>query len=322
MMITKDFVFGDDRPFLQCHASTLVNDDDGKFLVAWFGGTHEKHDDVGIWLSKGSSGNWSAPKEVAKIRNDPHWNPVLFKKPSGEIILYFKVGKTIDEWETWYMVSSDKGDTWSEAKELVPGDKGGRGPVRNKPVIISDGTWLAPASNEKNGVWNAFIDRSEDGGTTWTSTSFLQFNRDSIPEEGVIQPTLWESTPGDVHMLLRSSAGVICRSDSKDSGKTWSSVYKTSLPNPNSGIDVTKLSDGRLVLIFNDDDRNWGARSPLALAVSNDNGHTWPTRIDIETRSDDDEFSYPSVISIGDTVAVTYTWKRQRIAFWMGKIGS
>src|SRR5690606_9358329 len=72
-MLARDFVFGDDRPFPQCHASTVLRTNDGRFLVAWFGGTHEKHDDVGIWLSQGEPGNWSAPVEVAKIREDAHW---------------------------------------------------------------------------------------------------------------------------------------------------------------------------------------------------------------------------------------------------------
>lgn len=319
-MLEKDFVFGDDRPFAQCHASTVLRTEDGNFLVAWFGGTHEKHDDVGIWLSQGNPGNWSAPVEVAKIREDAHWNPVLANDPSGNITLFFKVGKTIDFWETWFMVSEDGGETWSEARELVPGDKGGRGPVRNKPIVVADGSWLAPASNELKGVWNAFIDRSEDGGKSWVETDFVPLNRDSIPEEGVIQPALWESEPGKIHMLLRSSAGVICRSDSDDYGKTWSPVYKTDLPNPNSGIDVTKLGDNTLVLIFNPDDENWGSRNPISLAVSKDNGKTWDPIIELERGNDEDEFSYPSVISFGDTVAVTYTWKRERIAFWMGRV--
>ena len=319
-MIGKDFVFGDDRPFAQCHASTVLRTADGKFLVAWFGGTHEKHDDVGIWLSKGEPGNWSPPKEIAKIREDAHWNPVLFKDPNGTITLFFKVGKTIDFWETWFQVSNDNGETWSEARELVAGDKGGRGPVRNKPIILSNGTWLAPASNELKKVWNAFVDRSEDGGKTWVETEFVKLERDSAFGEGVIQPALWESEPGKVHMLLRSSAGVICRSDSEDYGKTWSPVYKTDLPNPNSGIDVTKLEDNTLVLIFNPDDENWGSRSPISLAVSRDNGKRWGPIIELERGVEDDEFSYPSVISFGDTVAVTYTWKRQRIAFWTGTI--
>jgi predicted neuraminidase len=319
-MVAKDFIFGDDRPFAECHASTVLRVGDGKFLVAWFGGTREKHDDVGIWLSKGEPGKWSPPREVAKIRENAHWNPVLFKDPSGSVILFFKVGKVTDRWETWFKVSNDAGETWSEARELVPGDKGGRGPVRNKPIVLSDGSWLAPASNELNEVWNAFVDRSEDGGKTWVSSEFLEINRDSIPGEGVIQPTLWESAAGNVHMLLRSSAGVICRSDSEDYGQTWSPVYKTNLPNPNSGIDVTKLEDNTLVLIFNPDDENWGSRSPISLAVSTDNGRSWDPVIELERGNDEDEFSYPSVIAFGDTVALTYTWKRQRIAFWTGLV--
>jgi predicted neuraminidase len=235
-------------------------------------------------------------------------------------MLFFKVGKTIDHWETWYKLSPDNGQTWSEAKELVSGDKGGRGPVRNKPIILSDGTWLAPSSNENQGVWNAFVDRSGDKGKTWTASDFFPINRDSIREEGVIQPALWESSNGNVHALLRSSAGVICRSDSRDYGKSWSSVYKTTLPNPNSGIDLTKLSDGTLVLAYNPAGNNWGARAPISLAVSNDNGQTWANTIDIETGTAEDEFSYPSIIPFGDSVAVTYTWKRKNIVFTTAKV--
>lgn len=323
LQIQHGFVFGDERQFGQAHASTILRTKDHQYLVAWFGGTHEKHDDVGIWLSKGKPGNWSAPIEVAKIRDDAHWNPVLFRTPD-EIILFFKVGKTIDLWETWVMTSVDEGVTWSAARELVPGDQGGRGPVRNKPIVLSDGTWLAPASDEKKEVWNAFVDISHDAGKTWTRSPFLELNRDSIPGEGVIQPTLWESAPGKVHMLLRSSAGVICRSDSKDYGKTWTPVYKTKLPNPNSGIDLTVVGPAEkqtLVLVYNNSTGNWSDRFPISLILSHDNGHTWESGIDIETGSGEDEFSYPSIISYGDTVALTYTWKRQRVAFWEGKTG-
>lgn len=316
--IARDFVFGDDREFLQCHASTLVRTNDNKFLIAWFGGTHEKHDDVGIWLSRGVPGNWSKPIEIAKLRMAPHWNPVLFREPGGRIILYFKVGKTIDLWETWYMESVDNGLSWSEARELVPGDKGGRGPVKNKPIILSDGTWLAPASDEKKGKWNVFVDRSTDGGKTWSATPFLELNRDSIPEEGIIQPTLWESKPGRVHMLMRSSAGVICRSDSEDYGKTWSPVYKTNLPNPNSGIDLAVAGKTK-VLVYNNSRGNWAPRKPLSLAVSQ-NGQKWTQAMDIEKGITGDEFSYPSIISYGDTVAVAYTWKRQRVGVWIGVV--
>nr|WKN35180.1 exo-alpha-sialidase [Tunicatimonas sp. TK19036] len=314
----RDFIFGDEQPFPQCHASTLLRNTNGQFLVAWFGGTEEKDDDVGIWLSRGRPDHWSTPEEVAKLRDEPHWNPVLFQAPDETIYLYFKVGKEIDHWETWVQTSTDGGETWSEATELVEGDRGGRGPVRNKPIILSDGTWLAGASQEDNQVWDAFVDRSTNQGKSWEKSDFLEIDRTELEGEGIIQPTLWESEPGHVHMLLRSSAGYVYRSDSEDYGKTWSPVYRTPLPNPNSGIDITQLADGTLALAYNRDNENWGARAPLSIALSTDNGETWPRVLDIEEGVPDDEFSYPAIISFGDTIAVTYTWQREKIAFWMG----
>lgn len=310
----NEFLFGDDKPFPQCHASTVLPCKDGTWLSAWFGGTHEKHDDVGIWLTKGTPGNWQKPICIAKLQQVPHWNPILQSLPKGGIRLYFKIGKSIDTWQTYFMDSKDQGKTWTKAKELVVGDQGGRGPVRNKILVLSNGDWIAPASKETKGVWDAFVDRSNDKGKTWTKSSFLALNRDSVKGEGVIQPTLWESKPGIVHMLLRSSAGVICRSDSYDNGYTWTPIYKTNLPNPNSGIDLVKLKNGTLVLAYNSSGNNWGPRYPMSIAVSKDNGKTWEST-DIEQGKEGDEFSYPAIVERNDTIALTYTWKRQRIAF-------
>src|SRR5690625_3555118 len=103
-----DFVFDHSDDFAQCHASTVARMDNGEFIVAWFGGTAEKDDDVGIWMSKGKPGNWTEPIELEKLRDDPHWNPVLFTTPEGRVILYFKVGKEIPTWETWNHTSDRK----------------------------------------------------------------------------------------------------------------------------------------------------------------------------------------------------------------------
>jgi len=315
-LVSRDFVFSDDRPFKECHASTLVRLDDGNFLIAWFGGTKEKNPDVGIWLSKGKPGNWSAPKQVAKIRGDAHWNPVLFNDEKGTVYLYFKVGKEIPTWETWVMTSKNGGTTWSEAVELVKGDFGGRGPVRNKPIILSNGVWLAGASHEE-GLWSVFVDRSEDGGKTWTTTPYIILDRSQFNGLGVIQPTLWESTPGNVHMLVRSTNGKIYRSDSKNYGKTWCNFYATDMPNNNSGVDLVKFADGTLALVYNPVSGNWSSRALLNIAISYDNGITWPKNIVLENDSDiRAEYSYPAIIVYGNRVAITYTWKRQRVAFW------
>jgi len=312
---TNEFIFGDDRPFAQCHASSIEKLGNGQFMIVWFAGSHEKNDDVGIWMSKGQPGNWEDPKMLVKVRNDPHWNPVLFNAPDGKLYLYFKVGKEIDDWETWVQHSEDAGETWSKAQELVEGDRGGRGPVRNHILVLSDSTWLAPASLEKNKVWNAFVDRSEDGGKTWLITETLILDRNLVKGEGVIQPALWESKPNRIHMLLRTSAGKIGRSDSKDNGFTWSPVELTDLPNNNSGIDLVKIKDETIALVFNPVGENWGKRYPMQLAVSFDNGMTWPVKEIIEAGEGKNEFSYPSIIYDEGYLVFCYTWNREKIKF-------
>lgn len=313
----KTFLFGDNPGFAQCHASTLIHLKDGQFIAAWFGGTKEGDDDVGIWMTRGRPDHWEKPFEVAKIKEEPHWNPVLFRSPSGKIFLFFKVGKDTKKWETWVKTSDDQGKTWSKAYELVPGNRGGRGPVRNKVIVLSNGDWLAGASDEE-GQWNVFFDRSEDQGKTWQATPYLKMDRKDLDfhGQGLIQPTMWESAPGKVHALFRSSEGNVFRSDSKDNGKTWSEAYKTVLPNPNSAIDVLKLSGDTLAMVCNPDDKNWGSRGTLIVALSYDNGKTWPGKIVLESGNTEDEYSYPAIIGFGDSVAVTYTWDRKKIAFW------
>lgn len=317
--VTRSMVFESHPGFAQAHASTVESLGNGEYLVAWFGGSHEKHDDVGIWLAKGDGSTWTEPRVVAKVRNDPHWNPVLHRDQNGRLILFFKVGKEIDQWETWIQYSDDQGETWAQPKELVQGDKGGRGPVRNHLTILSNGTWLAPSSHELNKVWNAFVDLSTDQGKTWNRTPYFEVDRTLIPEEGIIQPTAWESAPGKIHLLLRSSAGKIARTDSDDGGKTWAPVYLTDLPNNNSAIEVAHLEGEKIALLYNPVEGNWGDRNIIELAVSLDNGKTWPIRKTIEeTDNPEGEFSYPSLILDGEELVYTYTWNRQKVAF--GKI--
>ncbi|MDZ4858395.1 MAG: exo-alpha-sialidase, partial [Candidatus Hydrogenedentes bacterium] len=163
--------------------------------------------------------------------------------------------------------------------------------------------------------WKPFADRSQDSGRTWVRSETWAIDPAIIPGNGAIQPTLWESAPGKVHALLRTTAGRVGRTDSTDGGRTWSAVYLTDLPNNNSGLDVLKLDDGRLVLIYNPVGKDWGARSPLNLALSKDNGATWLDLAELEDEAEK-EFSYPAVVRTTAGIAVSYTWKRDRIFVW------
>ncbi len=134
-----------------CHASSFIVLPDGGIYAVYFCGTGEGHDDVRIFGSMRKPGvvaNWSEPTPITPDDGLPHWNPVLLPLDDGTVILFYKVGKRIPTWQTYYCVSTDGCRTWSDPVEMVPGNIGGRGPVRNKCVTLSDGTILAPGSTE------------------------------------------------------------------------------------------------------------------------------------------------------------------------------
>ena len=78
-----------------CHASTIVESAPGRFLAAWFAGTHEGHPDVAIWLARCENGAWSAPVKVADEPNVSHYNPLLFRDTTGSVWLFYKIGLSV-----------------------------------------------------------------------------------------------------------------------------------------------------------------------------------------------------------------------------------
>jgi predicted neuraminidase len=281
-------------------------------LAAWFAGSEEGAKDVAIWCSRKRNGTWSQPEIIADKEGIAHWNPVLFCTDDGLHLIY-KIGHTIPGWYSIVTKSTDQGVTWSTPVQLVKGDVGGRGPVRNKPIRLQDGTLLAPASVEGE-YWDAFVDISEDQGHTWEASGMVPLDHGHFPGQGVIQPTLWESDSGQVHMLLRSTAGTIYRSDSNDKGKTWCPCYPTTLPNNNSGIDLVKLKNGTLVLVYNPVGVDRGERTPLVVRSSFDNGQTWEQELVLEDAPG--EYSYPAIVEKDNRVYITYTWNREQIVYW------
>ncbi len=77
-----------------------------------------------------------------------------------------------------------------------------------------------------------------------------------------------------------------------------------------------KLPDGVLVLAYNPVGGDAGSRSLLNLAVSFDNGKTWPKTIALENDNPPAEYSYPAIIAHGDRVAVTYDGTGNASFFW------
>lgn len=307
-IVSREFIFHK-APFLSCHASTIV-ESQGKLLAAWFGGTHERHADVGIWLAHREGDGWTKPVEVANgvqspTLRYPTWNPVLFQPKSGPLMLFYKAGPNPSEWWGMLMTSTDSGHTWSPPRRLPDGILG---PIKDKPVQLPNGDILAGSSTEDDGD-RIHFERTSDLGQSWHATPPLNGR-----EVSAIQPTILIHRDGRLQALGRTGSNYIFQIWSNDGGKTWGKMEPTSLPNPNSGIDAVTLADDRGLLVYNHTIQDQGEedRSPLNVAVTDDGEH-WQAAAVL----DDDphsEFSYPAVIQTADgLVHITYTWRRERI---------
>ena len=298
----EEFIF-EEAPFPSCHASTILETKTGELLAAWFGGSDEGEPDVAIWMSRKGPDGWSAPEEMARHEGVPTWNPVLFRSADGVTWLFYKFGPSPRDWTGAYRKSLDDGQTWSDWEQMAAGLLG---PIRNKPLLLEDGTIISGTSVESYRAWASWVERSEDNGETWTKHGPI-----THPEQpyGIIQPAI-VPIRGGLRMFVRArNIGEICSADSFDGGLTWGPALETELPNPNSGIDAVRLADGRIVMIYNHTSRG---RTPLNLAVSADDGRTWKPFLELETAPG--EYSYPAIIQATDGVIhATYTWKRERI---------
>jgi len=180
--------------------------------------------------------------------------------------------------------------------------------VRNQPIRASDGRIVLPVYHEMARTFPQllWLTPAADG-------DLSQYLVRSLPgSQHLIQPSLVPLENGRVLMVLRDhgSAGRMQSAFSDDRGWTWSPAVSGEMPNPDTAIDAIHLSDGRLLLGYNDSARG---RENLRLAVSSDAGRTWRPGPVIEDEAKQ-EFSYPCLVEDArGRIHLTYTWKRQRI---------
>ena len=330
-------------PTPSCHASTIVESKDG-LVAAWFGGTYEKHPDVGIWFSRHVDGKWSVPVEVVNGIESPEkryscWNPILFQPHLSPSPRRGGSGRgaageqKVDGKESplpspppqgegkekalplmlFYKVGPSP-DTWWGM--LITSDDAGR--TWSKPRRLPDGI-LGPIKNKpiqlpngdilcgtssEHDGWRVHFERSSDLGQTWKATAPVNDGK----QIGAIQPSFLHHEDGRLVAVGRTQQKRVFEVSSTDGGHTWGPLTLTSLPNPNAGTDAVTLADGRHLIVYNHTPKG---RSPLNVSLATDRME-WQAALVLER--DPGEYSYPAIIQTNDElVHITYTWKRKLV---------
>jgi len=169
---------------------------------------------------------------------------------------------------------------------------------RCKPTVLPSGRILLPLYTDTFSI--SIMAVSDDHGETWyASKPLLGF--------GAIQPTVLRRDNGELVAYMREN-GVSQRirfSLSKDDGITWGPVGETDLPNPGSGLDGVRLSNGHWLLVYND---TVNGRHSLAVSLSDDEGKSWRWTRHLE-KHEQGAYHYPAVIEGNDgMIHVVYSY--------------
>ncbi len=305
-------VFGIEHPGPYKHPASITELSNGDLYIAYYGGAGEYSADTAVYGSRRKLGetSWSAPEVIADTPSQAEGNPVVWQAPDGVVWLFYVSlsGDTWSEARVKAKVSRDGAQTWSDS--FVLRDERGS-MVRGKPLALDNGDYLLPMYHETGDDREqtaadtcSYFLRYDPKTTTWSETNRIHSS------QGNLQPQVVQLSPQHLICFMRrgggfgpTTSGYILRAESLDGGYHWSDAVNSEFKNPNSAVDVVKLSNGHLVLAYND---HMYLRTPLSIAVSVDQGRTFPHRRQIA--GGDNTFAYPYMIQTRDnTILVLFT---------------
>jgi predicted neuraminidase len=298
------------------HPAAMTELANGDFYLAWYGGDGEYQPGTAVWGSRFTAGKWSKP---VKLAQDPFYsvgNPVVWQAPDGTVWLWYVIrpGATWSTSRIAMKISTDDAKTWSDAS-VLSFEEGTM--VRGKPIVLANGDYLLPvwketgADTEVVGADTAsYFLRYDPRAKKWSESSRIHGRL------GALQPAVSQIDKDNLIAFCRrgggygpKTEGYIVRSESHDGGATWSPGVDTAFPNPNAAVDLLKLANGHLLLVYNDSMHD---RTPLTVAISTDNGATFPTRMNIATGNHD--YAYPYAFQSRDgKIHIVFTSDKRSI---------
>jgi predicted neuraminidase/peroxiredoxin len=290
------------------HCSTICQAANGDLLCLWYGGSYESADDQALLLARKapSDRHWQEPHILLQNAVQPPGNGVIFRDTSDRLWIVWgrmegsrptRRGSGWDRCRLLQRTSTDHGTTWTPDRPMLNEDLWCV--PRNPPAPLADGTLVLPVEGNEGDVEGARFLRLAASSDQWQAVSFTP---------GGSQPAVIQRSDKSLLALMRHARN-ITQIESRDAGRTRTDATAEPLKNPDSGISMTRLSNGHLVLVFNDSQTS---RTPLSIVRSLDEGRTWEKPLHLE--SNPGEYSYPCVIQTADgKIHVSYTYRRYAI---------
>ena len=259
---------------------------------------------------------WSAPRILFRAKDLGMKNIMsvtLRRMQNGDIGLFYFY-RLYDHNAKYVLYrSADEGATWSEPVYCI--DIPGYYVINNDRVLQhSSGRLIIPAAFHPpmpaadNHFAMSFIAAnrffiSDDDGRTWKPTPDMPALNCNHTSTGLQEPGLVELSNGVIWAYARTDLGRQYEYFSVDGGMSWTPPQPSAFTSPCSPMLIKRNPyDKKLYAVWNpapvypgrdDLPGSWG-RTPLVLAVSDDEGRTWSKPLILE---DDEErgFCYPAL---------------------------
>lgn len=299
----------------------------GHYLLAYTAFSESPRDDSDAMIVAATSQDfgrsWEDPQPIAiKEEGINVMSPSLLVLKDGSIALGF-IGKySMRHARILWTRSFDHGKTWAPVSTIY--DVGEFTICLNDVLILlQSGRIIFPLYERLPGQepWcddeqlRAFCIYSDDCGATWQrSEGWI-----TCPGHGAMEPFVYETAPGHLVMHLRTNQGKLWRSESKDNGHTWDQAIPTRLETPEApAVAKRRPNTGEIFMIRNPRYMEHlpagGARNPLVLSVSHDNGLTWSENDKVLESDPRGTFSYPSITFDEDFLLITYYLSSFRVS--------
>jgi hypothetical protein len=264
-----------------------------------YGSQREKVNRMLALRSRDRGRTWSEPFVPFDQEFNQHGFVPL--KPAGTSSLYcfgtqpaFDRFNFVENAAIGWRRSDDDGRTWSDVRFIDPiNDRGFQAMSVMRMTETARGTgligahagsnWYTRADGSNSTVTRQYVLRSDDRGETWTVHPGARPGGWFVPEADRMDEGRPIAVGDEVYMQMRTCAGRLWQSRSRDDGRTWEDPNPSPLVHPDAPPMLFLLEDGRTLAAFHHNSHtgshfNGSAmsdRGQLWVALSRDAGRTW-----------------------------------------------
>lgn len=281
---------------------------DGRLWATWYAGVTPAEDQNNYVVLSTSGDGGATWREVLVVDPDgpgPRraFDPELWVAPDGSLRLAWaqSISHECTIGGIWFLKTNDPEQAepvWGKPRRITDGV------MMCKPLVLSTGEWVLPASTWRKTDNSAKMVVSTDEGATWSIRSGCNV---PVAARAFDEHMFIERQDKSLWLLARTNYG-IGESISTDRGRTWPELKPSDLSHPSARFFIRRLQSGNLLLVKHGPISERTGRSHLTAFISADDGQSWSGGLVLDDRNG---VSYPDGQQAADgRIHIIYDYSR------------